>query len=221
MGALTPLIKVIKSIAQQTSLLALNAEIEAARAGSAGRGFAVVATEVRKLATSSTKAAADISDRIHATCKRVDEELTVAKESLEQHEASDAMSHLVADLTEMQSEFAGNSQLLLDVISEVDATYQESVNRLSQALGHIQFQDVMRQRMEHVQEALVELRDHLQHVSSKVLDSEWRGVFDRNFRGMLEAHKTRYRMTSQTVTHVSVAGGENSQDRGRAAIELF
>jgi len=43
------------------------------------------------------------------------------------------------------------------VISGVDASYQESVNRLSKALGHIQFQDVMRQRLEHVQEALREM----------------------------------------------------------------
>jgi methyl-accepting chemotaxis protein len=220
-GALTPLIKVITSIAQQTSLLALNAEIEAARAGSAGRGFAVVAFEVRKLAVSSTKAAADISAKINATCKRVNEELTGARESLQQHEASDAMNHLVADLSEMQSEFASNSQLLLDVITEVDANYEESVNRLSQALGHIQFQDVMRQRMEHVQEALVELRDHVQLLSGKVLDSEWRGDFDRNFKEMLEAHKDRYRMASQAVTHLNVAGGENHHDHSRPSIELF
>jgi methyl-accepting chemotaxis protein len=220
-GALTPLIKVITSIAQQTSLLALNAEIEAARAGSAGRSFAVVAFEVRKLAVSSTKAAADISAKINATCKRVNEELTGARESLQQHEASDAMNHLVADLSEMQSEFASNSQLLLDVITEVDANYEESVNRLSQALGHIQFQDVMRQRMEHVQEALVELRDHVQLLSGKVLDSEWRGDFDRNFKEMLEAHKDRYRMASQAVTHLNVAGGENHHDHSRPSIELF
>ena len=152
-GSLTPLIKVITSIAQQTSLLALNAEIEAARAGSAGRGFAVVAFEVRKLSVLSTQAAADIAARITATCRRVDEETSKARTSPEQHEANSAMRHLAADLSEMQSEFCRNSQLLLDVITEVDANYAESVTRLSEALGHIQFQDVMRQRMEHVQEA--------------------------------------------------------------------
>jgi methyl-accepting chemotaxis protein len=159
LGALTPLIKVITSIAQQTSLLALNAEIEAARAGNAGRGFAVVAFEVRKLSALSTQAAADIAAKINATCKKVDVEMYQAHASLEQHEASSAMRHLSADLGEMQSEFRKNSQLLLEVITEVDANYAESVTRLFEALGHIQFQDVMRQRMEHVQEALVEMRE--------------------------------------------------------------
>jgi methyl-accepting chemotaxis protein len=219
--ALTPLIKVITSIAQQTNLLALNAEIEAARAGSAGRGFAVVAFEVRKLAVLSTQAASDISKKINATCQKVDEEMAGARESLKQHEASTAMNQLVADLGVMQTEFAGNSQLLLDVINEVDANYEESVNRLTQALGHIQFQDVMRQRMEHVQEALVEMRDHLQHISEKAFDSVWEGEFDRHFTQLLEAHKARYRMASQTATHLHAAGGEDLQDHSRPAIELF
>ncbi|MGA3080692.1 MAG: methyl-accepting chemotaxis protein [Terracidiphilus sp.] len=219
--ALTPLIKVITSIAQQTSLLALNAEIEAARAGSAGRGFAVVAFEVRKLAVSSTRAAADIAAKINATCKKVDAEMAEARLSLEQHEASSAMSQLVADLGVMQSEFARNGELLLNVITEVDANYAESVSRLTQALGHIQFQDVMRQRMEHVQEALVEMRDHMQSISEKAFDLDWQGDFDRNFKQMLEAHKSRYRMASQTITHLNVAGGETNQDHSRPPVELF
>ncbi|WP_413452558.1 methyl-accepting chemotaxis protein [Georgenia phoenicis] len=59
-------IKVITSIAEQTNLLALNATIEAARAGEAGKGFAVVASEVKDLAQESAKAAEDIAGRIQA-----------------------------------------------------------------------------------------------------------------------------------------------------------
>jgi methyl-accepting chemotaxis protein len=219
--ALTPLIKVITSIAQQTSLLALNAEIEAARAGSAGRGFAVVANEVRKLAVLSTQAAADIAAKINATCKRVDEEMTHARASLEQHAAGSAMNHLSADLGEMQSEFCRNSRLLLEVITEVDANYAESVARLSEALGHIQFQDVMRQRMEHVQVALVEMRDHLLRLAERPDRPGWDGLFDTTFKGLLESHLSSYKMASQTITHLAVAGGSSESDHSRPAIELF
>jgi methyl-accepting chemotaxis protein len=219
--SLTPLIKVITTIAQQTSLLALNAEIEAARAGNAGHGFAVVALEVRKLAVLSTQAAADIAAKINATCQRVDEEMSQAHASLEQHEASCAMKHLAADLGEMQSEFAKNSQLLLEVITEVDANYAESVTRLGEALGHIQFQDIMRQRMEHVQGALIEMRDHLLRLAERPDRPGWDGLFNTTFKGLLDSHLSSYKMASQTVTHLAVAGGISDSDNSRPAIELF
>jgi methyl-accepting chemotaxis protein len=219
--ALTPLIKVITSIAQQTSLLALNAEIEAARAGNAGRGFAVVAFEVRKLAVSSTKAAADIAAKINTTCERVDREMAEAHASLELHESNGAMSHLVADLTGMQLEFNKNSQLLLDVITEVDGNYAENVQRLSEALGHIQFQDVMRQRMERVRESLTELRDHLLQLCERSERPCWNGSRDTSFKTLLAEHRGKYHIASQHITYTNVAGDTNDRDQSRPAIELF
>ena len=221
MLSLTPLTKMITRIAQQTSLLALNAEIEAARAGSAGRGFAVVAFEVRKLSVQTTKAAADIASKIDATTRKVECEMADAQAALSRHDSDDVMKHLVEDLAEMQSEFASSSDLLLDVITGVDANYAETANRLAEVMGHIQFQDVMRQRLEHVQTSLTEMRDHLMKVSKLAERPGWDGLFDTTFRDLLDSRADHHSMASQNAAHLAVTGGLAQQVLDRPAIELF
>ena len=136
-SALTPFIKVISSIAKQTSLLALNAEIEAAGAGSAGRGFAVVASQVRELSKRSTSEAANIGEKMTAAATKVSAEMAEAKTRLEEQSKRTDLRQLIGDMTEMQQDFNQSSRFLLEVISDVDAGYQESIDRLSEAMGHI------------------------------------------------------------------------------------
>jgi methyl-accepting chemotaxis protein len=220
-SALTPFIKVISSIAKQTSLLALNAEIEAAGAGSAGRGFAVVASQVRELSKRSTSEAANIGEKMTAAAAKVTAKMVEAKTRLEEQSKRTDLRQLISDMTEMQQDFNQSSSFLLEVITDVDTGYQESISRLSEAMGHIQFQDVMRQRLEHVQSALFEMREHLQCLSGKLDDTCWDGQLDTSFKALLASHIGSYKMASQSATHHGVIGSMAAGDHGRPAIELF
>ena len=154
---ITRIMNVISDIADQTNLLALNAAIEAARAGEAGRGFAVVADEVRKLAEKTMASTQDVGNAIKAIQESTAKSMEGVEQSVERiGEANELASRSGQALEEIVAtvEATGDQVNAIATASEEQSAASEEINQ-----SIVQVNDMSRQTAEAMAEAAKAVSD--------------------------------------------------------------
>ena len=125
---------VVKGLANQTNLLALNASVEAVRAGENGKGFAVIATEIRQLADESKKSTEKINNLVIAIKNALDSTIAVTKEGTKTVESGSQITQKMADA------FSGVANAVNNVLSnnqQISQTSQQQAIAIQQVVDGI------------------------------------------------------------------------------------
>jgi methyl-accepting chemotaxis protein len=201
-------VKVIKDICAQTNLLALNASIEAARAGEAGRGFTVVADEVRKLSQRSAAAATMIEKGLADARQAMQDGLKLSRMDAQIAEAGVIVGS-IRRLQETHEDLRQYYKTLFSVVTEHNTSLAREI---AEMLGQIQYQDVVRQRIERVAAAVTQRNGVLGELPRRLGEST-AGLAELPARmlAVLDAYR------AGEARHAAAS----SEDAGLPKIELF
>ncbi|MDQ7039313.1 MAG: methyl-accepting chemotaxis protein [Rhodothermus sp.] len=215
-GQLEPLVDDMADIARRTNLLALNAAIEAARLGEEGKGFAVVADAVRQLAMQASSLADRMGRQIQTVCERIQEESGHIKDRLQLE--VDQLSQMRAANAMLNERLHQIVQVTSDTVAQVRQLNDERLSRsLADLLGRIQFQDVLRQKIDLVKAALKRLSDFLEAAV------RYQQHPDQSPPEPLDPDQLyqQYVSSGQRAVHQAALGHRSADDDAAPRIELF
>jgi len=220
---LSQLLNGIKDIAKKINLLALNATIEAARAGQYGRGFAVVADEVRKLSVKTENVSKQIISQFTRISDKMNKEFENLKKEVIYDKELERLQGAESRLKELESSINATSRtVLFDLILKVHEQNEVVFKTVTNLLGKIQFQDVVRQNIEVVIENLKELSEYNTSLIKSLVSSD-ESEKPEDIQKLLDNFYQRYVTKSQRITHQKVINNETNVEEkdDTPKIELF